>query len=167
MFLYYLINTWKKTWMDERKLYSTLLGWPTYACSYGKFSSHLGGIPAKSREIPRRQAGSLLIWRHCFYKSFLKKVRSHLGEPVHPSGPAYLYINSPLKSFQNLFSLCSGIKNLFCCIILFCKLFIWHGKHKTNMAQLCCVTIDDFQRDMFAFLFCYIWWSLTKFLSII
>ena len=40
---------------------SHLPGWPTCACSYGKFSSQLGGIPAKSSEIPPRRAGSLLI----------------------------------------------------------------------------------------------------------
>ena len=35
--------------------------WPTCEDSYGKFSSHLGGIPAKSSEIPPMRAGSLLI----------------------------------------------------------------------------------------------------------
>ena len=31
-----------------------------------------------------------------FYRSFLKKVRSHLGEPVHLTGPAHFHMNSPL-----------------------------------------------------------------------
>ena len=44
-----------------RKLYPTLPGWPTHACSYEKYSSHLGGILEKSIEIPLRRAGSLLI----------------------------------------------------------------------------------------------------------
>ena len=48
----------KKT--DSRKRYPTLPGWPTCACSDGKRSSHIGGVPAKSSEIPPRRAGSLL-----------------------------------------------------------------------------------------------------------
>ena len=44
-----------------RKLNPTLPGWPTHACSYEKYSSHLGGILEKSIEIPLRRAGSLLI----------------------------------------------------------------------------------------------------------
>ena len=31
-----------------------------------------------------------------FYKSFLRKVRSHLGEPARLTGPAHLYMNSLL-----------------------------------------------------------------------
>ena len=55
--------------------------WPTCACSYGKISSRLGRISTKSSEISLRRTGSLLIWTHLyFYKSFLRKVRSHLGE---------------------------------------------------------------------------------------
>ena len=42
-----LFNIWKKkrkkNWL--KKLYPNLPGWPTCAYSYGKFSSHLGGIP--------------------------------------------------------------------------------------------------------------------------
>ena len=30
------------------------------------------------------------------YKSFLRKVRSHLGEPARLIGPAHLHMNSPL-----------------------------------------------------------------------
>ena len=37
----------------------------------------VGGILAKSSEIPLRRAGSLLIWINYFNRSFLKKVRSH------------------------------------------------------------------------------------------
>ena len=32
------------------------LGWPTWACPYGKFSSHISGISAKSSEISPRRA---------------------------------------------------------------------------------------------------------------
>ena len=32
----------------------------------------------------------------CFYRSFLKKVRSHLGEPAYLTGPAHLLMNNPL-----------------------------------------------------------------------
>ena len=53
---------------DERKLYLTLPGWPTCACSYGKCLSHLGGIPAKLSEIPPKRAGSRLIRRHIFIR---------------------------------------------------------------------------------------------------
>ena len=45
----------------KKKPYPTLLGWPTCAGSYEKFSSNLGGIPAKSSEIPPRWTSSLLI----------------------------------------------------------------------------------------------------------
>ena len=44
-----------------KKNLSQLAGWPTCTCSYDKFSSHLGGIRAKSSEVPPRWAGSLLI----------------------------------------------------------------------------------------------------------
>ena len=44
-----------------RKPYPTLPDWPTHACSYEKYSSHLGGILEKSIEIPPRWAGSLLM----------------------------------------------------------------------------------------------------------
>ena len=57
IFLYYLINIWKNK-PDYRKVYPTLPDWSTCTCSYGKFSSHLGGILVKSSEIPPRQAAS-------------------------------------------------------------------------------------------------------------
>ena len=75
--------------------YPALLGWPICACSYGNFSSRLGGISAKSSEIPSSEiprAGSLLIWTH-FYKSFLRKIRSHLGKLARLTGPGQLNIN--------------------------------------------------------------------------
>ena len=79
------------------KLYPTLRGWPTCACSYKTFLSDLGGIPGKSSEIPPRWAGSLLIWpRHIFIGVFLKKARSHLSEPAHVTWPAHPHKNSPL-----------------------------------------------------------------------
>ena len=119
MFLHYLISILKnkryrwrqknspmKIWSirnngflqtDWRKLHPILLGWPTCACSYGKFSSHLGGVSAKSSEISPTGTGSLLIWTHLyFYKNFLRKVWSHLGELVRLTGPAHLHMNSPL-----------------------------------------------------------------------
>ena len=34
----------------------------------------------------------------CFYRSFLKKVRFSLGEPIHLTGMAYLHMNSSLFS---------------------------------------------------------------------
>ena len=37
------------------------------SCSYGKFSSHIGAIPAKSSEIPPRRADSLFIWTHYIF----------------------------------------------------------------------------------------------------
>ena len=37
-----------------------------------------------------------------FYKSFLRKVRSHLGEPARLTGPAHLHKNSPLASKMNI-----------------------------------------------------------------
>ena len=42
---------------------------------------HLGGIP-ESSEISRMWTGSLLIHTLCFYRSFLKTVRSHLKQPT-------------------------------------------------------------------------------------
>ena len=39
----------------------------------------------------------------CFYKSFLRNVRSHLGEPARLTGPAHLHRNSLLMFFVNLF----------------------------------------------------------------
>ena len=61
MFLYYLINIWKvkQNWL--KKMLSHLAGLAHCVCSYGNFSSHLRGIPAKSSEIAPRRLGSLLI----------------------------------------------------------------------------------------------------------
>ena len=81
-------------------------GWPT--CVLVKFSSHLNRIPAKSREIPPRQASSLLIWTYyVFIRSFLKKARSHLGEPANLTGPAQFYMKCPqvVKTFIQKFDL--------------------------------------------------------------
>ena len=67
-------------------------GWPTCTCLYRKFSSRLGGISAKSSEISPKLAGSLLIWIHVyFHKSFLRKVRSHLGNLARLTGSAPPY----------------------------------------------------------------------------
>ena len=65
-------------------------GWPTCACSYGKLSSHLGGISAKSSDITPRLTSNMN--KLYFYKSFLKTVRSHLGKPVHLTGPDHLHL---------------------------------------------------------------------------
>ena len=66
-----------------RKLYPTLPSWLTCACSYGKFSSLLGGIPAKSSEIPRRWVGSFLIWTH--YKlRFGRVFAQYYGQKLRP-----------------------------------------------------------------------------------
>ena len=51
----------KHTYALQRKIYPTLPDWPTYTCSYDKFSSHLAGILVKPTEIPPRRAGSLPI----------------------------------------------------------------------------------------------------------
>ena len=71
---------------------SHLAGLAHCVCSYGNFSSHLGGIPAKSSEIAPRQAW---LTSHTnvlyFYKNFLRKVRSHLGEPARLTGLAHLH----------------------------------------------------------------------------
>ena len=72
----------------------------------------VGLIPEKSSEIPLRQAGSLLIWTH-FYRSFLKKVRSQLGEPAHLTEAAHLHMNSPLVIIFVFVSIL--------CMILHCK----------------------------------------------
>ena len=62
----------------------------------GNLLFHFGGILLKQSEISPRWTGSLLIWTHCFWYSFLKKVRSHLGEPTHKMGSAHLHVNSLL-----------------------------------------------------------------------
>ena len=67
----YLINIWKvkQNWL--KKMVSHLAGlapgWPTWACSYGKFSFQLGRIAAISSEIQPRRTGSLLIWTHYIF----------------------------------------------------------------------------------------------------
>ena len=84
MFLYYLTSE-KNNWLKETL--SHLASWTTCTCWCAKFSSHLGEVPAKSNEISPRQAGSLFIWAHyVFIEVFLKKVRSHLGDPAHLTG---------------------------------------------------------------------------------
>ena len=40
----------KHTYALQRKTYPTLPDWPTYTCSYDKFSSHLAGILVKPSE---------------------------------------------------------------------------------------------------------------------
>ena len=55
--------------------YPTLPGWSTGKCSNRKFLSHLGGIPAKSSEIPPKRPGSLLSYEHImFLQEFLEKI---------------------------------------------------------------------------------------------
>ena len=74
-------------------------GWPTCAYSYGKFSSHLSGIRAKSTEIPPRRAGSLLIYI-IFLQEFLKEgeISPRLGSPLNrTSSPPY---EQPLRNRQ-------------------------------------------------------------------
>ena len=44
-----------------------------------------------------------------FYTSFLKKVRSYLGEPAHLTGPAHLHMNSPLINKSALIFIYFGI----------------------------------------------------------
>ena len=67
------------------------------ACSYGKSLSHLGGIPAKSRNGDPTKVGWLTSHMSTlyFYKSFLRKVRPHLGKPDRPPRPAHRHMNSP------------------------------------------------------------------------
>ena len=95
LFLYYSINIWKRKLIIDN--YLTLPGWPTCACSYGKFPSHLGGIPGKSSEIPPKRTCSLLTWKHYIFYSFFNKVRSHLGKSVRLTVPAHLHMNSPFN----------------------------------------------------------------------
>ena len=66
MFLHYLINVWKtkQSWLKKTP---ALRGWLTCTCSYGKCSSRLGEISAKSSEISPMRAGSLLIWAHYIF----------------------------------------------------------------------------------------------------
>ena len=82
MFLYYLINIWKTKQSWLKKTLSALPGWPTCACSYGKFSSRLDGMSARSSEISPWQAGSLLIWTHyIFIRVSLMKVSPRRANP--------------------------------------------------------------------------------------
>ena len=90
-------------------------GWLTCAYLYGKFSSCLGEISAKSNEISPRRDDLLLIWAHyIFYKSFisLRLMRSHLGKlgrfkeillKVRPISTLDLQTAYPCK-VQNLWS---------------------------------------------------------------
>ena len=82
----------KKPETDWSKLYFTLPGWPTCACSYGRFSSHLGGIPGKSSEIPPRRAGSLFIWTPYIFIGVYKKREISprwVSPPKRDSSPPY------------------------------------------------------------------------------
>ena len=95
-----LREQWHKAIMQNKCSYNKAKLIKENSCSYGKFSSHLGGILARPSEILPRWAGLLLIWTHLyFYKSFLRKVRSHLGELACLTGPAHLHMNSPLEVF--------------------------------------------------------------------
>ena len=92
---WYLKN--KRSWLLIIENYSAMPGWLTCACSYGKCSSCLGGISSKSREISPGWAGSLLIWTHYIViRVYLRKVRSHLGEPACLTKPAHLHMSSPI-----------------------------------------------------------------------
>ena len=59
-------------------------------------------LTLKISSLPR-WAGSLLLWTNYIfiYKSFLRKVRSHLGKPTRLNGPAHLHINSSLVYLHN------------------------------------------------------------------
>ena len=81
-------------WLTSRKLYPTFPNWPTCACSYGKFSSHLGGGPGKIKWDPTY---SVWLTSHMntlyFYMSFLKKLASHLGANSPPELPQSVFLN--------------------------------------------------------------------------
>ena len=52
--------------------------------------------PDKWSAILPRRVTLLLTWTHCFSKSFLKKVRSHLRAPAHLTGPVHFHMNRSL-----------------------------------------------------------------------
>ena len=100
MFLYYLIKIWKtkQSWLN--KFLSRLAG-----------LAHLHVFIRKIFISPWWDRGKIKWdltyagWHAShvnplyFYKSFLRKVRSHLGELARLTGPAQLDMNSPLASF--------------------------------------------------------------------
>ena len=55
-----------------------------------------------------------------FYKSFLRKVRSHLGKPVRLTGPAHLHMNSLLVLIIILSLKYPNKNNIFFCFFLKC-----------------------------------------------
>ena len=62
-----------------------------------KFSSHLGGIPLSEIKWDLTQAGCLTSHMNTlhFYRTVLKKVRSHLDELANLIWPDHLHMNAP------------------------------------------------------------------------
>ena len=97
MFLYYLIKIWNKEQIKEHAIPPCRAG-PLVRVHMENFRltlvgfrqnqvrSHLGGL-----------AHSHMNTLH-FYRSFLRKVRSHLGKPACLTGPAHLFLSTLLKS---------------------------------------------------------------------
>ena len=52
--------------------------------------------PGKIKGDPTQAGWLTSLMNTYFYKSFLRKVGSHLGEPARLTGPAHLYMNSLL-----------------------------------------------------------------------
>ena len=94
MFLYYLINIWKIKQSSLKKTLSHLTG-----------LTHLRGLiwniftspvrdPDKIKQYPISAAWLTFHMNTLyFYRSFLRKVRSRLGELARLTGPAHLQIN--------------------------------------------------------------------------
>ena len=107
MFLYYLINIWKAKQNCLKKILSHLAGLAHSRVFIWKIFISPRWDPSKIKWDPT-WAGWLTSHMNTlyFYKSFLRKVRSHLGEPARLTGPAHLHMRSLLWRSFSLFALC-------------------------------------------------------------
>ena len=80
------VNIWRKNWL--KKTLSHLAGLVHLCVFIWKVSISPRWSSDKIKWDPTSHINTY------FYKSFLKKVRSCLGEPAHLTGPAYLHMKS-------------------------------------------------------------------------
>ena len=131
IFLYYLINIWERNQNWLKKTLSHLSGLAHLCVFKWKIFILPKGDPGKVKWDPT-YAGLLTSHMNTyFYKSFLRKVICHLGEPAHLSGPAHFHMNSPITShwFKMFYLNCLVFTCVYCFFLKrwnYIKIFALH-----------------------------------------
>ena len=127
--------------------YPTLPGWSTCKCSNRNFLSHLGGIPAKSSEIPPKRPGSLLSYEHImFLQEFLEKIE------ISPrwASPANRASSLPYEQLLKKFEIFTGKHLCWSPFLMKSMILISHFmKKETPIQVFFCEYCKIFQNSFF------------------